>query len=236
MHIEFTVCRDLELRIRLSNGSRSDVHGRIEACIDDQWHKVTHSGQLAMDSQPAQEISIMIADSTSVIIKWSAGQSIPNDNKIISGYDLSCTTSDSALSDGQIHEVRVPNISMSTTQIQVHGLLPGMAYECCVNAHIHTNTPLDLISSRCITTRTEFVSTEPEITTLSTFPGMDSVTLSTTTEFVSNRNSLAIGLGTGLSIAFLLLIMMGSIILNIFLIIRLRNGTATNFKPSCTNE
>ena len=122
---------------------------------------------------------------------------------------------------------------MSTTKVQVHVFLPDTAYECCVNAHIHTNIPLDLISSRCITTRTKFVSTEPEISMLSTFPGTDSVT--TRTEFVSNHNSLAIGLGTGLSIAFLLLITMVSIILNIFLIIRLRNGTATNFKPACTN-
>ena len=218
----------MEFRVNNSSNSR----GRIaEVCIDDEWYEAT-SAKISNNSQSPQDISVMIADSTSVMIKWSTGQSVPNDNKIISGYDLSCTTS--SLSDGQIHEVRVPNISTSTTEIQVHGLLPDTAYECCVNAHIHTNTPLDLISSRCITTRTEFVSTEPEITTLSTFPGTDSVT--TRTEFVSNRNNLAIGLGTGLSIAFLLLIMMGLIILNIFLIIRLRNGTATTFKPSCTNE
>ena len=84
------------------------------------------------------------------MITWSE-QSIPNDKSVI-GYDLSCTTS--ALSDGQIHEVKVPNISASTNRIQVSGLLLGTAYECCINVHILTYTPLDLISSSCVTTKT----------------------------------------------------------------------------------
>ena len=33
-------------------------------------------------------------------------------------------------------------------------ILSGIAYECCVNAHLLTNTPLDLISSHCATTKT----------------------------------------------------------------------------------
>ena len=71
----------------------------------------------------------------------------------ISGYDLSCATS--LLSDhGQMHEVRVPNICITTTRVQVSGLLPGTAYQCCVNAHIQTNTPLDLTSSNCVTAST----------------------------------------------------------------------------------
>ena len=49
----------------------------------------------------------------------------------------------------------MPNISASTTRIQVNGLLSGIAYECCVNAHLLTNTPLDLISSHCATTKTK---------------------------------------------------------------------------------
>ena len=226
------------MEFRVNSESIASYGKIVEVCIDDQWHEASSTTRVANNTQSPQNISVVIADSTSMTIEWSTGQSIPNDSKIISRYDLSCTTSDSGLSDGQIYEVRVPNISTSTTEIQVHGLIPDMAYECCVNAHIHTNTPLDLLSSRCITTRTEFVSTEPEITTLSTGPETDSVMLSTTTEFVSTHNtySLAIGLGTGLSIAFLLLIMMGSIILNIILIIRLRNRTATNFKPACTNK
>ena len=145
-----TVCRDLEFRVK----NESDGHGGIvEVCIDDQWHEVMSAKFKAVNnSQSQHDIFVMIADSTSAMIKWSEQQSIPND-KIISGYDLSCTAS--ALSDGQIHEVKVSNISASTTRIQVNGLLPGTAYECCVNAHLLTNTPLDLIRSSCVATTTE---------------------------------------------------------------------------------
>ena len=85
------------------------------------------------------------------------------------------------ISDGQIHEVKVPNISTSTTNIQVNGLLPGTAYECCVNAHIQTNIPLDLTSSSCIATRTGSL-TEPS-------------------------DGMVIGLGSGLGICSLLLVL-----------------------------
>ena len=167
------MCRDLELRVH----NKSNRQGKIaEVCIDDEWHEAT-SAKSANNSQSPQDITVMTADLTSVMIKWSSGQSIPNDNKIISGYDLSCRTS--SLSDGQIHEVRVPNISMSTIEIQVHGLLPGTAYECCVNAHIHTNTPIDLISFSCVATSTESLQ-EP-------------------------RDELVIGLGTGLGICSILM-------------------------------
>ena len=88
----------------------------------------------------------------------------------------------SALSDGQIHEVKVPNISATTTRIQVNGLLPGTAYECCVSAHVLTNTPLDLISSSCATSKTESLQKQPS-------------------------DGLAIGLGTGLGICSLLLVL-----------------------------
>ena len=147
----------------------------VEVCIDDQWHKAIRSAKVANTSQPAQDISIQ-EDTTSVMIIWSE-QSIPID-KIISGHDLSCTTS--ALSDGQIHEVKVPNISASTTKFQVNGLLPGTAHECCVSAHILTNTPLDLISSSCANTITKSLQ-EPS-------------------------NGLVIGLGTSLGICSLLLV------------------------------
>ena len=130
--IKYSVCRDLELRIN----NKGDVHeSTVEMFIDDQWHEAM-SAQVANNSQPLQDISVMIADSTStyVTIEWSRQQSSPND-KTINGYDLSCTTS--LLSDhGQIHEVRVSNISTSATRVQVNGLLPGTAYQCCVNAHI----------------------------------------------------------------------------------------------------
>ena len=140
------VCRNMELRI--NNKSRL-----IEVCIDDQWHEATSSTTAASNSRShsPQDISIQVdSTSNSIKITWSE-KSIPND-KIISGYDLSCTTS--TLSDGQIHEVKVPNVSASTTRVQVGRLLPGTAYECCVYAHIRTNTPLDLIHSRCAITKT----------------------------------------------------------------------------------
>ena len=202
----------MEFRV---NSESTTSNGRVvEVCIDDQWHE-TPSTAKSNNTQSSQDIFVMIsADSSSesVMITWSTGQSIPNDNKIISGYDLSCTTS--SLSDGQIHEVRVPNISRSTTKIQVHGLLPDMAYECCVHAHIHTNTPLDLISSSC-----------------------HCVATSTESEKVSSRSiDLASGLGAGLGF-LLLALFVGSIFINIFLIKRLaKKDQGMKVKFSSTNQ
>ena len=211
-------------------------------CIDDQWHEVKHSMLVANSSQSLQDISVVIGDSTSesVMLEWSGQQSIPNDINI-GGYDLSCTTS--LLSDhGKIHEVRVPNISRSTTKIQVNGLLPGTAYQYCVNAHIQTNTPLDLISSNCVATSTitvtgtdsGFVSTEREVNMFSTMSTEREV-ISIRTDIVSNHHDyLSTGLGIGLGVACLLL--MGSVVINIiFLTIHLKNNaTKSIFKPSCT--
>ena len=163
----------MELRVN----TKSSAHRRIvEVCIDDQWHEAIHSAKVASNSQSPQDVSIQV-DSTSVMVVLSE-QSILND-KTISGYDLSCTTS--ALSDGQIHEVKVPNVSASTNRIQVSGLLPGTAYECCINAHILTNTPLDLISSSCASTKTGSLQKQPS-------------------------DGLVLGLVTGLGICSLLLV------------------------------
>ena len=170
------------MEFRVNNGSvdhNSLMFRRtVEVCIDDQWHEIISSCAYvtANNSQSPHNISIQV-DLTSVMIIWSE-QSIPND-RIITGYGLSCTTS--ALSDGQIHEVKVPNISASTTKVQVDGLLPGTAYECCVSAHILTNTPLDLISSSCVTTKTKSLQ--------------------------EASNGLVIGLGTALGICSLLLVL-----------------------------
>ena len=204
-YYENSVCRDLELRIN----NKSDVHRSIvEVCINDQWHEAKRSMLVANSSQPLQDISVMIADSTSVMIKWSGKQSSPND-KNISGYDLSCTAS--SLSDhGQIHEVRVPNISTSTTRVQVSGLLPGTAYQCCVNAHIQTNTPLDLISSNCVTMST---------------------TKSEKVCSCGDSFELAAGLGAGLGL-LLIVVCVGSILINMFLVKRLlkEKDQGTNLK------
>ena len=148
----------------------------MEVCIDDEWHEAT-SAKVANGSKSPQDISVITDSTSESVMLERSGQ--PND-KNISGYDLSCTTS--SLSDHrQIHEVRVPNISTSTTRVQVSGLLPGTAYQCCVNAHIQTNTPLDLISSKCVAISTKSVQE-------------------------SIVNSLIIGLGVGLGICSLLLL------------------------------
>ena len=185
----------------------------MEICIEDQWHEVKRGMLLANNSQPLQDISVMITDSTSesVMLEWS-GQL---NDKNISGYSLSCTTS--LLSDhGQIHEVRVSNISTSTTRVQVSGLLPGTAYQCCVNAHIQTNTPLDLISSICVTfstSKSEKVSS------------------------CGDSFELAAGLGAGLGLP-LILVCVGSVLINMFLIKRLlkEKDQGTKVKISSTNQ
>ena len=114
------VCRDLEFRV--NNRSINDHGGIVEVCIDDQWHEARFAIVASNPQLPRNiNFSVTIADSPSVTMKWSGQQSIPSDNITINGYDLSCTTS--SLSDyGQIHEVRVPNISTSTTRVQVSGL------------------------------------------------------------------------------------------------------------------
>ena len=207
-YYEISVCRDLELRIN----NKSDDHGStVEVCIDDHWHEAKRSMLVASNSQPLQDISVLIVDSNLVMIKWSGQQSSPND-KMIRGYDLSCTTS--SLSDHrQIHEVRVSNISKSTTRVQVNGLLPGTAYQCCVNAHIQTNTPLDLISSNCVTTST------------------------TKSETVPNCGDLAVGLGAGLGL-LLVVVCMGSVLINVLLIRCLlkEKDQGTKVKFSSTNR
>ena len=208
--MKHSVCRDLELRININN--KSDVHeSTVEVCIDDHWHKwheeTSANLKVTNNSQPLQDISVIIVDSTSesVILEWS-GQ--PND-KNISGYSLSCTTL--SLSDhGQIHEVRVPNINTSTTRVQVSGLLPGTAYQCCVNAHIQTNTPLDLISSNCVATSTTKSEKVSSCTCGDSF-------------------ELATGLGAGLGL-LLIVVCVGSILINMFLVKRLlkENDRGTN--------
>ena len=169
------MCRDMEFRvINASNGDEGTVNS-VEVCIDDQWHEAT--AKITNNSLSQQNISVQ-ENSTSLIIIWShAEQSIPNEINI-NRYSVLCTTS-SVSHLGQIHEVRVSNISTSTTRVQVSGLLPGTAYQCCVNAHIQTNTPLDLISSNCVATSTKSVQ-EP--------------------------NGLIVGLGVGLGICSLLLL------------------------------
>ena len=186
----------------------------MEVCIDDQWHEVKRSMLVANNSQPLQDISVIIVDSTSMMIKWSGQQSSLNDENIRE-YDSSCTTS--SLSDhGQIHEVRVPNISTSTTRVQVSGLLPGTAYQCCVNAHIQTNTPLDLISSNCVT-----------------------ISTSKSEKVSSCGDSFELAAGLGAGLGFLLVVVcVGSVLINMFLIKRLlkEKDQGTKVKISLTNQ
>ena len=199
----------MEFRIiNASSGDEGTINS-VEVCIDDQWHKAT--AKITNNSPSPQNISVQ-ENSTSMIIIWSpAEQSIPND-KNINRYSILCTTL--SLSDhGQIHEVRVPNISKSTTRIQVSGLLPGTAYQCCVNAHIQTNTPLDLVSSNCVTTSTS------------------------KSEKASASNELTVGLGAGLGL-LLVVVCVGSILTNVLLVKRLlkENDQGTKVKISSTNQ
>ena len=235
----------MEFRIiNASSGDEGNVN-TVEVCIDDQWHKATAKITNNVNSSSLQNITVQ-ENSTSMIIIWSpTEQSIPND-KNISGYSILCITS--SLSDhGQIHdsEVRVSNISISTTEVQVSGLLPGTAYQCCINAHIQTNTPLHLITTNCVDvstntvivadTVTEIVSTEAaHVTNVTDQEGMFA---STRNEFASNHHDCSsLGLGIGLGVACLLLI--GSIVINIiFLMMYLKNNAIKSiFKPSCTNK
>ena len=178
-----------------SSGDEGTVN-TVEMCINDQWHEAI--AKITNNSPSLQNISFQ-QNSTLMLIIWSpAEQSIPND-KNISRYSVLCTTS--SLSDhGQIHEVRVSNISTSTTRVQVSGLLPGMAYQCCVNAHIQTNAPLDLISSNCVTAST-IADTE----------SIETEFMTTRNEFASNHHGDPVtGLGIGLGVACLLLV--GSVV------------------------
>ena len=185
----------------------------MEVCIDDQWHEVKRS-MLVANNSPLQDISVMIVDSNSVMITWSRQQSSPSEINI-SGYDLSCTTS--LLSDhGQIHKVRVSNVSTSTTRVQVSGLLPGTAYQCCVNAHIQTNTPFDLISSNCVTVST---SKSDKVSSY------------------GDSFELAAGLGAGLGL-LLIVVCIGSILINMFLVKHLlkEKDQGIKVKFSSTNQ
>ena len=205
------MCRDMEFRVNNASSGDEGIVNSVQVCIDDQWHKATVTAKITNNSPSPQNISVQ-KNSTSMIIIWSpTEQSIPND-KNISRYSVLCTTS--SLSDhGQIHEVRVPNISTSTTRVQVNGLLPGTAYQCCINAHIQTNTPLDLVSSNCVTTSTS------------------------KSEKASASNELAAGLGAGLGL-LLVVVCVGSILINVFLIKHLlkEKDQGTKVKISSTNQ
>ena len=94
--------------------------------------------------------------------------------------------------------------------------IPGTAYQCCVNAHIQTNTPLDLISSNCVTVST---SKSDKVSSC------------------GDSFELAAGLGAGLGL-LLVVVCMGSILINMFLIKRLLNekDQSTKVKISSTNQ
>ena len=208
MIIKHSVCRDLELRVN----NKSDVHeSTAEVCIDDQWHDSTTK----INNSPSPQNFSVQKHSTSMIIIWSpAEQSIPND-KNINRYSVLCATS-SLSDDGQIHEVGVSNICISTTEVQISGLLPGTAYQCCVNAHIQTNTPLDLISSNCVNVSTKTVTVADTVTEIiistkaahvTSFIDLEGEFTSTRNEFASSHHDCSCaGLGIGLGVACLLLV------------------------------
>ena len=173
----------MEVRVDRSRDTMASGQRRfIEVCIDDQWYEAISGSTLANTSQALQNgITFNQVDSTSLMINWSEVVILPN-SQIIGEYDLSCTIF--SPSDGLIKEVKISNISASDTKVLVNGLLPDMTYNCCLNAHIQTNTMFNLISSNCSSVKT----TVDEISSCD-----------------DSYIGLGVGLGTGLGIGCLLL-------------------------------
>ena len=171
----------MEFRVNNRRVDNLMLRRTVEVCIDDQWYKIMSSGAYvaANNSQSPHNISIHMSLTSVRMMIWSE-QSITND-KIITGYGLSCTAS--ALSDGQIHKVKLSNGSKGTTRSRSMDYNQAQ-HMSAVSVHTLTNTPLDLISSSCVTTKTKSLQQE-----------------------ASNGQSLVIGLGTGLGICSLLLVL-----------------------------
>ena len=130
------MCRDRELRFG-DQGSRN-----VEVCSDDQWHAVSIGA--IVNNSTRGNISVMAVSPTSVTIGFSL-------NSLVRAYDLSCTT----VSNGQIHSVKVANVSREVTETQISGLAPNTNYECCATAYtMMTSIPIDIISLSCTTTNT----------------------------------------------------------------------------------
>lgn len=142
----------MELRFIDSN-SRN-----VEVCIDDQWLAVVDS---AVVNNITQGNITSMTTSTSVTIIWS-----PSLDLEFSKYDVSCTTN----INGQIHSIKVSDLSVSMLTVNIGGLRPSTDYECCVTVHTQRNVQIDTLSTNCTVVRTLRGSAPSEISS-------DSVTI-----------------------------------------------------------
>ena len=162
------------MELRFNDGDTKNV----EVCRSDQWHAVSNS---AIVSNITLGNITVTANPTSAMIGFSLNDL--RDDQRVRGYDVSCTT----ISNGQIHSVKVADVSREITTTQMTGLTPNTDYECCVTAYIETNIPIDIISLSCTTVRT--LSLTPPIPEAAEL----------------NNNFYIIGFWTSLSICLLVL-------------------------------
>lgn len=140
------MCRDLELRFG-DQGSRN-----VEVCSGDQWHAVSNGA--IVNNNTRGSISVIAVNPTSVTIQYTS-------NSIgVRAYDMSCTT----VRNGQIHSIKVTDVSREVTVIQMNGFTPNTDYECCATAYTITNIPIDTINLSCTTTRTLSLIEQPPVT------------------------------------------------------------------------
>ena len=130
------MCRDRELRFS-DQGSRN-----VEVCSGDQWHVVSNG--VIVNNNTRGNISVIAVNPTSITIGFSSN------GLGAQPYNMSCTT----VSNGQIHSVKVADVSREVSEIQISGLAPNTSYECCATTYTLTSVPIDTISLSCTTTNT----------------------------------------------------------------------------------
>ena len=123
--------------------------GKVEVCSGDQWHAVSNGA--IVNNNTRGNITVTAVDPTSVTIGYTSS------TMGVQTYDVSCTT----VSNGQIHSVKVTDVSREVTMIQISGLSPNTDYECCATAYTTTNVPIDTISLSCTITRTPSLPVTP---------------------------------------------------------------------------
>ena len=143
-----SVCGDMELRF-------GDHYPKnVEVCSNDHWHVVSNGAIVNNITQG--NIAVAVVAPTLVTIEFSSS------DVRVRGYTVSCTTG----TNGQIHSVIVTDVNRSreVTLIQISGLTPNTNYECCVQAYIETNIPINMVNMSCIKTGTSSLSVQPQET------------------------------------------------------------------------
>ena len=177
-----SVCRDLELRF---------IDRNVEVCVSDQWHAVVDSA--VVNNITPGNIMSSTADSTSVTVVWT-----PPPNLVFNKYDVSCTNENS----GQIHTIKVADLSADVLTVNIRGLMPATDYTCCITVHTETNLQIDTLSMTCTEARTLAEGGPSELSSSST--------------------TIAIGLGAVAGFCILLLIV--SIGCGVFLVHKYRKN------------